>query len=39
MGIAMICLACLFIGFVIGYALRDYELHKNNGRKDEKIQR
>ena len=28
MGIAMICLACLFIGFVIGYALRDYELNK-----------
>lgn len=28
MGIAMICLACLFIGFVIGYSLRDYELHK-----------
>lgn len=28
MEIAMICLACLFIGFVIGYALRDYELNK-----------
>ena len=28
MGMVIICLACLFIGFVIGYALRDYELHK-----------